>query len=368
MKVVFFSNFLNHHQLPLCEGFIKQGIDFTFVATEKIPKERLDMGYSDMNALPFVLREYESEDNKKIAEDLAKYSDIMIFGNVDEKYAIIREKSGKIIYRASERFFKKKLKYFHPLVYINVNKAHTRTKNSYLLCLSAFSKHDYNLVGAYKGRCVKWGYFPKTTVSVDIGDKKENSILWAGRMIPWKKPELLLKALKILKRKGYCFSCKFIGDGELKESLVKKAAKYGLDKEVIFTGSLDNLLVRKEMEEAEIFAFTSNREEGWGAVLNEAMASDVAVVSSSAVGSAPYLIKDGENGLIFKSGSAKDLAKKLSIYLSDKEFSKRCALNASKTLKEVWNGEEAAKRLIEFDRKLKNGEYPYYDEGPCSKA
>ena len=47
MKVTFFSNFLNHHQLPFCLAMCKlTDNNFTFVATEKIPQERLDMGYA----------------------------------------------------------------------------------------------------------------------------------------------------------------------------------------------------------------------------------------------------------------------------------------------------------------------------------
>ena len=61
MKIAFFSNFLNHHQLPLCEAFYNtEGIEFKFVACERIPEDRLKMGYEDMNEkYPFVLRAYE---------------------------------------------------------------------------------------------------------------------------------------------------------------------------------------------------------------------------------------------------------------------------------------------------------------------
>ena len=59
--------------------------------------------------------------------------------------------------------------------------------------------------------------------------------------------------------------------------------------------------VRKHMEQANIFLFTSDRNEGWGAVLNEAMNSGCAVVASHAIGSVPYLIKNGNNGYIYEN-------------------------------------------------------------------
>ena len=56
MQICFFSNFLNHHQLPFSLAMSKlTGNCFTFVATEKTPQERIDMGYEDMNKkYPFV--------------------------------------------------------------------------------------------------------------------------------------------------------------------------------------------------------------------------------------------------------------------------------------------------------------------------
>ena len=50
MKCIFVSNFMNHHQLPFSAGLLGQDdVEYTFVALEPIPQERLDMGYEDMN-------------------------------------------------------------------------------------------------------------------------------------------------------------------------------------------------------------------------------------------------------------------------------------------------------------------------------
>ena len=73
MKVTFFSNFLNHHQLPLSLEMINKGIDYTFVATEPVPEERIKLGYENMNDMyDFVLKTYESNDNYQKAMKLAK--------------------------------------------------------------------------------------------------------------------------------------------------------------------------------------------------------------------------------------------------------------------------------------------------------
>lgn len=57
---------------------------------------------------------------------------------------------------------------------------------------------------------------------------------------------------------------------------------------VTFTGPVQSDKVRGFMERAGIFLFTSDRQEGWGAVLNESMNSGCAVVASHAIGSVPF--------------------------------------------------------------------------------
>ena len=73
MKVTFYSNFMNHHQLPLSLALDRlTDSNYTFVATTPVPQERLDMGYHDMNRqYPFVLTTYDSRENAQKAFELA---------------------------------------------------------------------------------------------------------------------------------------------------------------------------------------------------------------------------------------------------------------------------------------------------------
>ena len=85
MKIAFFSNFLNHHQLPLCEALYNiKNVEFIFVACEETHQERLNMGYDDMNTkYPFVIRAYE---NSAMAEKIAMESDVVIFGSLVRQF------------------------------------------------------------------------------------------------------------------------------------------------------------------------------------------------------------------------------------------------------------------------------------------
>ena len=53
------------------------------------------------------------------------------------------------------------------------------------------------------------------------------------------------------------------------------------------------------MKKHHIYCLTSDKNEGWGAVLNEAMSSGCCPVSSIEAGATPYLVKDGVNGFSF---------------------------------------------------------------------
>ena len=144
----------------------------------------------------------------------------------------------------------------------------------------------------------------------------------------------------------------------------------GLEDCVFMLGALKPDEVRLHMEKSQIFLFTSDFNEGWGAVLNESMNSGCAVVASHAIGSVPYLIEDGKNGLIYKNGDLDDLYEKVKYLLDKAEIGEEIGKNAYETLINTWNAEVAAERFLNLAEKLSKGETidNLYHSGPCSKA
>lgn len=384
-KIAFFSNFLNHHQLPLCLAFSKMnGVEFVFVATTPIPQERLNMGYADMNhAYPFVLCAYDSAENRKKAVTIADTWDYVIIGAAPDEYVRNRLDSGKITFHFSERILKKG--FFRSMsvkgLLSNLNN-HTKYRNtaSYLLCASAYATDDFNRLGAYRNKAYKWGYFPEVTryavdelmsrkLSATSGLKHPKvSILWAGRLIGWKHPDAAIKLAKSLKEKGYSFIMSIIGNGELEQQLHAMIAEEKLSDCIEMLGAMPPEKVREYMEKADIFLFTSDFNEGWGAVLNESMNSGCAVVASHAIGSVPFLIQNGVNGLIYRNGDQEDFEENVIKLLEHPELRTEVGKKAYQTLEGSWNAETAAKRFLELCDGLSNGEPAYFEEGPCSRA
>lgn len=166
MKITFYSNFLNHHQLPFCiEMYKRLGKDFTFVATEMIPEERLKLGYEDMNdKYSFVLTTYQNQKKYEKALKLGVESDVVIIGSAPDEFIKDRIKQNKLTFRYSERIFKRgRYRIINPRVFISLVKNHTRyrKRNLYMLCASAYTAADFRLVGAYRKKTFKWGYFPE---------------------------------------------------------------------------------------------------------------------------------------------------------------------------------------------------------------
>ena len=336
-RLIFVSNYFNHHQKPLAEEFRKiYGQDYMFIAMTPFNQKRIAIGYSDMNDAPFVLQ--------------------------------------------SERFFKGPL-WRDAVRFVKYcrysggrHQAADPRAKFYLLCASAFAAWDYNTCGLFRGKAYRWGYFPELKRYDDpeglISRKEEHSILWVGRFLDWKHPDLALKLAQNLKASRKTFKLKVIGSGEMQEELARMIDAMSLHDCVELSGALPVGQVRAEMEHAQVFLFTSDRQEGWGVVLSEAMNSGCAVVAGEKIGSAPYLVRHGENGLIFRDRSIDDLTEKVSALLDEPERARTLGLNAYNTIAEMWSPEVAAKRFVELAETLResDGTVRLWEDGPGSVA
>ena len=137
---------------------------------------------------------------------------------------------------------------------------------------------------------------------------------------------------------------------------------------VHFHGAMSPTEVRDYMEKSDIFIFTSDRNEGWGAVLNESMNSACAVVASDAIGAVPYLIEDGKNGIVFKHGRKRDFCNKVVTLINDVQLRRKIQREAYFTIHDVWNPKNAAKNLVLLMDCLLVGKEVCIDKGPGSPA
>lgn len=377
MKLVFLTNYYNHHQKPLADAFCSMlGDDYCFVETETITQERLNMGWGGEQTPSYVVK-CDSKDKhaNEHVRQLINDADVVMLGHAPYQMVKERLKKGGLVFLYRERLYKAGLRWYRlPIYFLRHFRNYIRFKNFYTLCASAYTPVDFSRTLSFLGKTYKWGYFPqvKTYENVDdlIDSKTPASILWAGRHIDWKHPEVAIEVAKKLKDNGYNFNLNIIGTGVLEDDIRHAIESNNLGDCVKVLGPMKPEQVREYMEDSEIFLFTSDRNEGWGAVLNESMNSACAVVASHAIGSVPFLLNHGENGLVYRDGSVEDAYNNVKMLLDNAEIRKNISQKAYYTMLEEWNAENAAKRFVALCEKMLAGEYkPFpYESGVCSKA
>jgi glycosyltransferase involved in cell wall biosynthesis len=136
-------------------------------------------------------------------------------------------------------------------------------------------------------------------------------ILFVGRLIAAKGPDLLLEAARRIDRP---FRLRFVGGGPLESALRKKTAAYGLGEKVFFEGAAENPDIF--LERAAIVAVPSRWPEPYAMIGIEAFAHHLPVVAFTGGGIGEWLIHN-YNGLLAKPDDPDDLAACLTALLDD---------------------------------------------------
>lgn len=377
MKIAMISNYINHHQIPFSNAFFnREGIEYCFIQTEPMEEERIKMGWGlDPHSLPYVKLLYEEE---AVCRQWIMESDILLVG-WQEREDLIKPRldANKFTIRMSERLYREgQYKAISPRGLLRKYKEHTKYRrgNVFLLCYGAYVPSDFHIVHAYPGKMYRFGYFPETKIfeGDDLFAEKPSldtvQIVWAGRFMPLKHPEFVLRLAKDLKEKGYAFHIHLIGSGQMEEELKAQQKAWDLTDEITMYGFLSPQKVREIMEKSHIHLFTSNHLEGWGAVVNEAMNSGCAEVVNSQVGAAPFLIQHKKNGLIYKEGSYDDFLSCVQYLLEHKEKITEYGKNAYTSIVTEWNAENAATQILRFYKNWQQGVIDPPKSGPLSVA
>lgn len=375
MKIVFITNAMTPHQRPLCDALNNmEGVDFSFIEMKNIDRASLPIGWRSNNIPQYVIPYTEFLQNKNRYSGEIHGADAVVLGGDYTKLIKHRLKAEKLTFVYSERIyrnFRDLLKM--PYHYLKFRRRYGYS-NMYLLCASAFSCSDYNRIGCFKNRAYKWGYFiskPNEDPVKIIEDKKHNKsikLIWVSRLISWKHPEMPVLLAERLRKRGIGFVINMYGVGAELEKTKHLIKNIGLNDNIHLRGELPNDELMAEIRKHDIFLFTSDRNEGWGAVANEAMANACALVGSSAIGSIPFLVENGQNGLIYEDGNISSLENCVVELINNTAKRKSISLKAYETMSDMWSPQNAASRLVRLIRHLNNNDLFEVQSGPCSWA
>ena len=129
----------------------------------------------------------------------------------------------------------------------------------------------------------------------------------AGRLIPLKGTDLLIRALAVYRRQFGPCALWVIGDGPERESLVQLSRRLGVEDEVTFLGTVDHEALKGAFQACQAFVFPT-LQDFVGRVVVEALTAGAPVVVSPMTGAVGTIVHDGVNGIVVDPRDASALA------------------------------------------------------------
>jgi glycosyltransferase involved in cell wall biosynthesis len=134
-----------------------------------------------------------------------------------------------------------------------------------------------------------------------------------------------------------------VGDGPLKEDILKQIRNLKLTNRVFMFGQKDQKEIPKYLLLSDVFCRPS-RTEGQGIAFLEAMALGVPVLATRVGGIVDFL-KDGETGLFFEKDNSEDLALKLNLISEDKILKNKLVDKAKKLVSEHYDWDDLVLKM-----------------------
>ncbi len=379
MRILQVSNIVSHHQLPLARELSRLvgENNFRFCSTQATDDERVRLGWNCHDDEPWILRAGERESDRIQFEEWWDSADVVLcserlFDKMENRLV-----QGKLCFYMSERWWKPPLnvaRLLHPRFFALAMKFRKISRSQYFhyLPVGPYAESDISVLVDLEERMWRWGYFTNVPFFESkriFSQSFQVRILWAGRMLNWKKVKTIILALSELTRNNIDFHLTLIGDGPERNKLERLAANFLNSKNYIFRGPVLAAQVPEIMSKTDIYVLPSSAYEGWGAVVNEAMSCGCAVVASREAGAAAAMIKDEINGLLFNSGDYSKLAELLIRLVCSVELRQRLSKEAQCTIEEVWAPSVVAERFYNVaEALLSNKDVPFYGFGPMSRS
>ena len=177
------------------------------------------------------------------------------------------------------------------------------------------------------------------------------NVLFSGQLIHRKGVDVLVDAFVRSADAAPSMRLQLMGSGPDRAALEGRIPPTLRDR-VSFLGHRDPADLPGVFAQADIFVLPS-RHDGWGVVVNEALAAGLPIVASNAVGAARDLVVDGENGFVVESGSVEELAGALTRLASSAEM--RAAFGrASSERAARWGLDEGVRRWEQLVQSVLN--------------
>lgn len=222
-----------------------------------------------------------------------------------------------------------------------------------------FISDDLMKTGISLGADPKKCFVIRRSMWVDLSQKivKQNNqatliILSVGRLV-WEKGYIYaMETIALLKKQGYKFQYRIVGDGSDLKMLQFHINRLGIQDRVVFTGELSREDVRDELLKADVF-FQASVTEALSNALIEASYYGIPIVSSL-IGGIPEVVVHEETGLLSDTCYPQGYANHLAILIDDPELRNEMGNNARKRAMEHFSYEKELERWKIVYDELKN--------------
>lgn len=140
-------------------------------------------------------------------------------------------------------------------------------------------------------------------------------VIFASKLMSRKRPDDVLRAMKLVRDEGVRASLLIVGTGEMEPELKRLCGELGL-RDVAFAGFVNQRELPRLLAASDVFVLPSENEP-WGLIVNEAMCAALPVIVSGEVGCAMDLVTNGDNGRVVRLAAPTELAAALRPLLID---------------------------------------------------
>jgi glycosyltransferase involved in cell wall biosynthesis len=205
----------------------------------------------------------------------------------------------------------------------------------------------YNILGSYgvpRERIFITHNSPDTDRLFQVRNKVEqepailphssNRLVHVGRLVPWKKTDMLIRAFAAVKGRFKDAELLVIGDGPELVHLKSLAQSSPLADSVKFLGGVyDPLFLGRYLRASTIYVLA-----GMGGLsINDAMIFGLPVICSVCDGTEKRLVREGVNGMFFQEGNQKDLEDKIVFLLSRPDLIKEMGIRSTQIIRDEIN-------------------------------
>ncbi|MDW3849251.1 glycosyltransferase family 4 protein [Micromonospora sp. BRA006-A] len=175
-------------------------------------------------------------------------------------------------------------------------------------------------------------------------------VVCVSRLVPRKGQDMLIRALPEIRRRVPDAALLVVGGGPYRSTLEKLARQTGLERDVVFTGSVPSAELPAHYAAGDVYAMpcrTRNRGldvEGLGIVYLEASATGLPVVAGDS-GGAPDAVREGETGYVVGGRDVARLADRVATLLADRDLARQFGAAGRAWVEREWRWETQAQRM-----------------------